>query len=183
MTSGLSKHAGIGDQDNGRIHMSIAAHIRTSFELPDMVVRAYLKDLAQTDLFVRPQEQMNHIAWQLGHLIQSENFHISQVCPDSMPELPAGFASVHSKEHASSNDQTVFSSKAEYLELMEEQRAATLKNLASLSDEQLSTPAPESVRYFGATVGAVFAGEVTHWMMHAGQWAVVRRKLGKPPLF
>jgi len=22
-----------------------------------------------------------------------------------------------------------------------------------------------------------------HWLMHAGQWAVVRRKLGKPPLF
>ena len=23
----------------------------------------------------------------------------------------------------------------------------------------------------------------THWLMHAGQWAVVRRQLGRPPLF
>jgi hypothetical protein len=29
----------------------------------------------------------------------------------------------------------------------------------------------------------VFSMQGSHWMMHAGQWAVLRRKLGRPPLF
>lgn len=163
--------------------MSVSAHICASFELPDMIVKAYLEDLTDDELLIRPREGMNHIAWQLGHLIQSENFHISQVCPDSMPELPADFVSAHSKDNASSDDRTLFLPKTEYIRFMEQQREGTIANLKRLSEEDLMTAAPETIRYFGPTVGAVFAGETAHWMMHAGQWAVVRRKLGKPPLF
>ena len=36
---------------------------------------------------------------------------------------------------------------------------------------------------FAATVRAMFSGQGMHWMMHAGQWAVVRRKLGRKRLF
>lgn len=163
--------------------MSIAAHIATSLELPNFVVRSYLDDLTEEDLFVRPLETMNHIAWQLGHLIASENFHINEVAPDSMPPLPEDFRERHAKETAASDDRSTFATKAEYLRLMEEQRAGTLAVLKGLNDEQLSQPSPESIRYFGPTIGSVFAGESAHWMMHAGQWAVIRRKLGKPPLF
>lgn len=163
--------------------MSIAKHIQASFELPNMVVRAYLEDLADEELFVRPTDNMNHIAWQLGHLIHSEHFHVNQVCPDSMPKLPDEFVAAHSKENASSDERDRFLGKADYLRLMEEQRGGTLRNLEQLSDAELSSPSPDSIKYFGATVGAVFAGETAHWMMHAGQWAVVRRKLGKAPLF
>lgn len=163
--------------------MTIAAHIATSLQLPDFVVRSYLEDLTDDDLFVRPLGNMNHLAWQLGHLIASENFHINEVCPNSMPALPEGFRDRYSKETAASDDRSLFATKAEYLKLMEEQRAGTLSVLAGLSDEELLKPSPESIRYLGPTVGSVFAGESAHWMMHAGQWAVIRRKLGKPPLF
>ncbi len=163
--------------------VSIASHIRQSYEMPSMIVKMYLEDLADEELFVRPHENMNHIAWQLGHLIASENFHLEQVAPGKMPPLPEGFRERHSKETASSDDPSAFCSKAEYLKLMEEQRAGTLRVLEGLSDEDLSKPVPEAVSYLGPTVGAVFAGDSTHWIMHAGQWAVVRRKLGKPPLF
>ena len=100
-----------------------------------------------------------------------------------MPNLPEGFAERHSKDTAASDDPQDFLAQGEYLELMEQQREGTLRTLDAMSDEQLMAPSPESIRYFGPTVGAVFAGEATHWMMHAGQWAVVRRKLGRPPLF
>lgn len=66
---------------------------------------------------------------------------------------------------------------------MQEQRQGTLDVLEGLTDAELMRASPESVRYLGPTIGSVFAGESTHWMMHAGQWAVIRRKLGKPPLF
>ncbi len=66
---------------------------------------------------------------------------------------------------------------------MTEQREGTLKLLAGLSDEELMQPSPETMRYFGPTVGTIFSGEAGHWLMHSGQWVIVRRKLGKDPLF
>jgi len=135
------------------------------------------------DLMVRPGKDMNHIAWQLGHLISGENSHINQVSPGSMPSLPDGFAEAHTKETACRDDPSSFLSKTRYIELMEQQRAGTLTALAKFGDDELLAPAPESISYFGPTVGSVFSGEASHWMMHAGQWAVVRRKLGRPPLF
>ncbi len=163
--------------------MSLAEHIKNSLELPTFIVNHYLEDLTDEELLIRPAEHMNHIAWQLGHLISSEYFHITEVFPDSMPMLPAGFKEQYTKETAASNNLADFHTKTEYLQLMQEQRQGTLKVLSNLSDEELMSPSPESVSYLGPTIGAVFSGESTHWMMHAGQWAVVRRNLGKPPLF
>ncbi len=163
--------------------MSIASHIKTYLDLPVMVVQAYLGDLSQDDLLVRPVPGANHIAWQLGHLISSEHMLINAVCPDSMPALPDGFAEQHSKETAASDDPAAFLQKDDYLRLMQEQRAGTLATLAKLSDEDLEKPAPEKFQQLGKTVGAIFAAQSAHYMMHAGQWAVVRRKLGRDPLF
>ncbi len=163
--------------------MSLAAHIKATLDLPAYIVNAYLEDLTDENLLVRPAEKMNHLAWQLGHLIHSEYFHVTQVYPDSMPVLPEGFKEQYTAETAASNNPADFHTKAEYLLLMHEQRQGTLDVLAGLSDAELMLPSPESVRYLGPTIGSVFAGESTHWMMHAGQWAVIRRKLGKPPLF
>ena len=163
--------------------MSLAEHITAALQLPTTVVNMYLDDLTDAELLVRPAENMNHIAWQLGHLIQSEHMHVSEVAPDAMPALPEGFAERHTRETAASDEPADFLSKAEYIQLMHEQREASSKLLATLSDEQLSQPAPEKVNYLGPTVGCIFAGEATHWMMHAGQWAVIRRQLGKAPLF
>jgi hypothetical protein len=163
--------------------MSIAAHIRSALELPSFVVRSYLDDLTDDDLLVRALEKTNHIAWQLGHLIASEHYHVEQIYPDSMPRLPAGFADGYTRLTALSDDRAQFLSKDEYLQLMDQQRAGTISVLQGLSDDELMRPAPESISYFGPTIGSVFAGESAHWMMHAGQWAIIRRKLGRAPLF
>jgi DinB superfamily len=163
--------------------MSIATHIKTALNLPSFAVQSYLQDLTDDQLFVRPHPKANHIAWQLGHLIASEHDLNNMVCPNSMPPLPAGFAAKHTKETAASDDKSAFCTKAEYLKIMAEQRAGTLAVLDRLSDADLEKPAPEPIQKFGATVGAVIAGQCAHWMMHTGQWVIVRRQLGKEPLF
>lgn len=163
--------------------MSIANHIKAELQLPTFVVQSYLKDLTDEQLFIRPHERANHIAWQLGHLIEAEHNLNDMVCPNSMPSLPEGFAEKHSKETAGSDDQTAFYTKHEYLQLMEEQRAGTMALLDKLSDEELEKPSPEKIQKFGATVGGVIAGQSAHWMMHAGQWVIVRRQLGKEANF
>lgn len=163
--------------------MSIATHIKTSLNLPTFVAESYLKDLTDEDLLRRPVPNANHIAWQVGHLIVSEHNLNNMVCPDSMPALPEGFAEKHGKEAAASDDASAFCTKDEYLQAMQEQRQGTLALLDKLSDEELEKPAPEKIQQFGATVGAVIAGQSAHWMMHAGQWVIVRRQLGKEAMF
>lgn len=163
--------------------MSIATQIKHELNLPASVVQGYLADLSDADLLRRPVPNANHIAWQLGHLIVAEHNLNNMACPDSMPALPEGFAEKHGKETAASDDPSAFCTKEEYLKLMEEQRAGTLALLDSLSDEELEKPAPKDLHMLGATVGAVIASQSAHWMMHAGQWVIVRRQLDKEALF
>ncbi len=164
--------------------MSTATNvIRTSLETSTFVVNAYLDDLEDKDLLLRPVETANHIAWQLGHLIAAENKMTNAICPGSMPDLPEGFAERYTKETAAGDDPSQFHSKAEYLELMQQQRAATLAALEKLSDEDLEKPSPEEMREYVPTVGGVMALHGTHAMMHAGQWTVIRRQLGRQPMF
>jgi hypothetical protein len=147
------------------------------------IVEGYLADLSDADLLVRPVPGTNHIAWQLGHLIAGEHMMIEGIKPKSMPPLPEGFREKHGKQTAGSDDPKAFLTKAQYLEAMKSQRAGTLAALDSMSDADLDVPSPESFRQFAKTVGDVFAMQGTHWVMHAGQWAIIRRKLGRPPLF
>src|SRR5438034_10987320 len=91
----------------------------------------YLEDLADQELLHRPAKGANHINWQLGHLIQSENEMINIVAPGSMPPLPAGFAEKYNKDTASSDSPADFLKKTELLKAYHEQRAGTLKALAA----------------------------------------------------
>jgi len=147
------------------------------------IVQRYLADLSDADLLVRAVPNSNHIAWQLGHLIAAENMMLEAVRPGSMPKLPEGFREKHGKQTATSDDAKNFLKKDEYLKLLKEQRAGTMKVLDGLSEADLDGPVPDSLKNFLRNVGDVFSMQGTHYVMHAGQWALIRRKLGRPPLF
>jgi DinB family protein len=163
--------------------MNAKTAIESNIAFADKIAQSYLGDLTDAELLVRPVPGANHIAWQLGHLVAAEHDLVEMVAPGSMPELPAGFKEKHSKQTAPSDDPKAFCTKAEYLKLLKEQRAGTLAALAKMSDADLSKPAPEPMRSHLATVADMFSMQGGHLTMHAGQWAVVRRKLGRKPLF
>lgn len=163
--------------------MSTKQAILYNLNMGDMICSGYLGDLTDAEIMLRTVPGINHIAWQLGHLIASENQMVEGACPGSMPPLPAGFTERHAKETSTSDDATKFLKKDEYLALAKQQRAATLAALEKASEDDLAKPAPEKHRSYAPTVADIFNMQGTHWVMHAGQWAVLRRKLGKPPLF
>jgi hypothetical protein len=156
--------------------------IKASFAMPDQICRGYLNDLTDADLLVRPVPKANHIAWQLGHLITAEHEFIDALCPGLAPALPAGFKAKHEKAKAESDNPKDFYTKAEYLKLYDQVRAASLKAVDTVSESDYDKPGPERFRAYCPTVSSVLMMAPGHWMMHAGQWAIVRRKLGKPPL-
>ena len=143
------------------------------------VTGTYLSDLSDSDLLVRPVPGAHHTAWQLGHLIQSECSMIEGIEAGVAPKLPEGFAEAHSKEKGSEDGPAAFLSKAAYLDLMTAVRQATKALLTRRSDAELDAPGPEAMRSYAPTVGSVFSMIGSHEIMHSGQVAVIRRKLGK----
>jgi DinB superfamily len=157
--------------------------IRSSLTISDFLLSRYLEDITPDELVARPVAGANNIAWQLGHLISAERNLVEAASPGSMPELPAGFREQHSKEKAASDNRADYLSKDEYLRLAKEVRANTLRALERLSDADLDKPATGRVPPFIKTAGECFVLIGPHWASHAGQWVVLRRKLGRPVMF
>jgi uncharacterized damage-inducible protein DinB len=163
--------------------MNAREAIKIGLDMAEFVSLGYLEDLTEAELLHRPAPNANHINWQLGHIIASENHIMQAAVPGSMPALPAGFGEKYTKDTASINDPSKLLSKAELLKVYREQRAATLAALTKQSDQDLDKPSPESIRSYAPNVAAAISMQGSHWLMHAGQWAVVRRQLGRPPMF
>ena len=163
--------------------MDSRAAIKTCINSGKMITDAYLGDLTDADLLVRPCPGINHIAWQLGHLIYAEHAMVESIAPGSMPALPPGFESRYNNETAKSDNPANFLTKEEYLRILNEQRAGTLAALDSQSDADLDLPVHPPFNSFLASRGALFSMQGSHWLMHIGQWAVIRRILNRPPLF
>jgi hypothetical protein len=156
--------------------------LRQSIEVSQMVARVYIEDLSDADLLVRSAPGANHIAWQLGHAITSTRRMLAALGQPA-PALPEGFEAAYTKETSTSDDPAKFAAKAEYLALMDQMKAAALAAVEATPESDLDAPGPESMRAYAPTVGAVLMMLGSHWLMHAGQFVPIRRKLGKPPLF
>lgn len=159
--------------------MNVNEAIKINIECADMVCGSYLGDLTNEEAMKRPHPGCNHVNWQLGHLIASDNMMCNGCVPDSLPALPEGFADKYSKETAASDNAADFVPKDELMELFKTQRKGITDVLAGLSEEQLTAPAPESFQAYAPTVAALFSMIGSHWLMHAGQWVVLRRELGR----
>jgi hypothetical protein len=123
---------------------------------------------------------MNHIAWQLGHLIAAERSFVEMVKPGSCPPLPAGFADAHTKETSKLDDPSKFCALAKYQELWKAQRAATLEVLDSIPESDLDKTDAEKYPEWAPSVAALIAMCGTHALMHCGQFVPVRRMVDKP---
>lgn len=154
--------------------------IRVGLEQSDQVVRLYLQDLSAPELLARACKGANHIAWQLGHLIETEAWVLEKIKPGFCP-IPAELAGKYTTATAASDDPHEFLSREKYLELAKNVRARTLALLEQLSADDLDKPI-SGLPPFISTVGAALVFLSIHWASHAGQWVITRRSLGRPPL-
>jgi hypothetical protein len=158
--------------------------IRTALQSTQHLITWFLGDLADGDLLVRPAPGANHIAWQIGHFIVSETKLVSQPTFKAVyPELPAGFDKQHGAETHAQEPATGFATRADYVDLFTKVRQATIAGLSGLKDADLDAPAVGKMATWAPTLGALLLLTSNHSLMHAGQFSVVRRKLGKPVLF
>jgi hypothetical protein len=163
--------------------MNFKDSIRSSLRISDFLVQGYLADITPDEMMLRPVPEANHIAWQLGHLISAERHLVEAAAPNSMPALPDGFAERHRRDGTASDNQSEYLSKDEYIRLAKEVRAGTLQVLDRFSDADFDKPVTARVPPFVLCAGDCFATIGPHWSLHAGQWVVIRRKLGRARMF
>ncbi len=153
--------------------------IKNTISNAQEIMMAYVGDLTDADLMVRPTAGVNHVAWQLGHLVVAENQMLSGVGV-SMPALPDGFAEAYTKETSTSDDPAKFHKKQELLAALQSQRDGTLSSLESASDDDLNKPSPESMQAYAKNIGEIYNMIGIHILMHLGQFVPVRRMQNKP---
>jgi len=145
--------------------------------MSEFVMKKYLEDFSDAELLTRPAKGCNHLAWQLGHLITSENGLINMICPGAGIDLPAEFVAKHTNDTAGCDDGAKFMAKGEYFQIFDKVRAASKTAIGKLSEADLDKPS--GMKTF-PRVGDVVNLIANHVLMHAGQFAVARRVLGKP---
>ena len=111
--------------------MSLKNHIRWQIEQCHWITMSYVQDMADADFLLRPVPGMNHIAWQLGHLITSTKKMLGWLGQPS-PALPTGFEEGYTKETAGSDDPKKFATKDVYLDLAAKSKAASLAALDAI---------------------------------------------------
>ena len=159
--------------------MDARAAISNTLQTAQMICNAYLGDLSEAELMLRPHAGCNHLNWQIGHLIASDHNMVCGCYPDALPPLPEGFVEKYSKDNKDNEDPSGFHNREELMQLMASQHEAILKKIDSVTNEELDSPAPEAMQSYAPTVGAALNMVGLHWMMHCGQWVVVRRETGK----
>jgi hypothetical protein len=156
--------------------------IRQVVEGSHMITGMYVADLNDADLLVRAVPGSNHIAWQLGHMIAGTAKMLGWL-GHAAPELPEGFAEAYGRENAACDDPARFATKAQYMALAEKMKTATLAAIDATPAEELDRPGPKEMRDYAPTVASALTLLGSHWLMHAGQFVPIRRKLGKGPMF
>src|SRR5262245_7780223 len=117
--------------------MNAKDSLRNGLAMGERIINAYIGDLEDSELLIRPIPGMNHIAWQLGHLIMSERNMVEMIQPGSSPALPEDFDAGHGRKMFGVDDPSKFCSRNRYQELWKAQREATLAVLDSLTDDDL----------------------------------------------
>src|SRR5437762_1853631 len=128
--------------------------VKTALTSTQNLLTMYLEDLSDADLLVRPVPGANHIAWQIGHVIASEQRMLGRLFPDLAPALPDGFADRHGA--AAAKDDAGFLTKADYLAQHRRVREATLAAIDRFPEADLDKPNPGPLAPIAPTLGALF---------------------------
>jgi len=159
--------------------MKTSEAIKNNYQTAQMVCGAYLSDLTDAEAMQRPHAGCNHINWQVGHVIASENKMGNAVVAGALPALPEGFGEKYAKETAANDNVADFVPFSELLAIAKSQGEAVVGMIDSMADDQFDKPGPEEMQAYAPNLGALCNMMGNHWMMHAGQWVIVRRELGR----
>jgi uncharacterized damage-inducible protein DinB len=144
-----------------------------------------LGDIPTDDWFRMPHERVSHVAWQVGHLAFAEYRLALQRIRGQKPGdeqlIAPAFLEKFGRNSTPLGDPSAYPPPDEIRRVFDAVHRRALEEVSSTSDAVLAEPADPHPRFSTKAGSLVWCAE--HEMMHAGQVGLLRRLLGKPPLW
>jgi hypothetical protein len=144
-----------------------------------------LTDVDDEQWFTSVGDGLTHVGWQVGHLATAQYSlclaRIRGPQTDDERLISTKFRECFRKGSTPQADAAKYPSPGEIREVAARVHAQALAELPGLPEEQLDVPIENPHPLFKTRFGAlIFCPE--HELIHAGQIALMRRLMGKPPL-
>lgn len=143
-----------------------------------------LEDIAPSEWFFQPAPDIQHVAWQVGHLASSQVTLVHGRCFGKAPtdHIPARFKELFGKGSRPVADPSSYPAPTEIRRVFDSVHAETLEWVRSMSADELDRPTTGDPHPMFSTKGQCIAMVSMHESFHAGQIALTRRILGKSAL-
>ncbi|QDU36786.1 DinB superfamily protein [Maioricimonas rarisocia] len=165
--------------------MNRIAHLIDRLRFARSYTEALIRDLDEGLWFRQPAEGVTHITWQIGHITVSQHSLCLRRIHGQRPEdeslIPAGFRELFGKGSTPVVDAAAYPTVDAIRKVFDDVHAAALSVCGDLTDDVLDEAVAPPHPAFSNKFGAIrFAAE--HELIHAGQIALLRRLMGRPPL-
>lgn len=145
-----------------------------------------LDDIPDSEWFVMPGG-VTHVAWQVGHLASAE----LRLClirvrgPQPIDEelFPLAVRQYFMKDDTPRADPAVYPSPAELRAILNRLREQVLAEVPTYTEAMLAEPLEGPPHRLCQTKGDCLAWAPRHELIHAGQIGLLRRLLGKKPVW
>jgi len=147
--------------------------------------RQLLNGIGPDEWFWQPKEGVTHLAWQAAHLAVAEyGLAIKRLRgekPDDEQVIPGVFLTRFGRSSVPDPDLASNPSVREILAVMDRVHDEAIRELSHYTDADLDVPSEPPHPAFTTKLGAL-GWCSQHELIHAGQIALLRRLMGKPPL-
>lgn len=160
--------------------MSAKQTLSQQFALHNRLFNNVLENIKDAQGSERLSEQVNHLQWIAGHLVNSRYNYTSMLGL----ELSFPYKEKYTDHTAPPPNNRALDKSIDYPSLSEIQKYWNelgnkfAEGVANLSEEQLSSPLPFRVPIGGNTMLDLFAFLATHESYHIGQMSIIRKYLG-----
>ena len=145
-----------------------------------MLLNRYTADLTPQEFLHRPAAKANCAAWTVGHLVLTDRGVLKRLNLIDLPALPDGFEKRFSRDEGCPQAES-FGDVSVLLPLFNQHRQRLIDAVKRATSQQLQTPLDKPHPMF-SNVGEQALFMAAHTAMHAGQFTIIRRSLGRPPI-
>jgi uncharacterized damage-inducible protein DinB len=146
---------------------------------------SFLRDLTAAEWYWTPAELTTHVAWQVGHLAVAQyNLCLRRIRGRTAADqalIPDPFIDAFKLGSKPAAEPAQGPPLDEIKRVFDAVHEQTLKELSGQKDSDLEVPVEQPHPVFRTKLGAIEWCPL-HELVHAGQIALLRRLMGKPPL-
>jgi uncharacterized damage-inducible protein DinB len=152
-----------------------------AFDWTDKAVEDLFDAIPADEFLHQPCAGANHALWTLGHLATVNQYFLKTLAGRD-GALFENYKAMFFAKSKPSPDADTYPPIDVIRGYFKTSRTAFRSWVESLTDEQLTGPAPEEFQKFAPTLGNILMRLLWHEGMHYGQLTVIRKSLGLTPV-